>query len=187
MSIRTFLWVAIVAATISFTLGFTQATYADSRMVSSTGVCQFQIGRNNPNRQVVSGTCPVSIYLNGQGEADGAVTQFRRYPRGKTPIGNVRALIIQRNNKAQRPPGSCRFPQPFPTEPTPVPGIGQVGRADDLLCRMRITGELANNEECTLIVGNTTYKTQFWTGHYEVYGDGLVVYRLDCRDAVPQN
>ena len=187
MSIRMFFLLAVVAAIVSFTFGFTKSAHADSRMVTATGACQMQVGRNNPNRQVNLSNCPISIYQDGQGEADGAIGMRRFYPRGKTPIGNVRALIMQRNNRQQRPPGSCRFLQPWPIEPTPVPGIGQLGRSDDLLCRLRITGELANNEECTLVVGNTTYKTQFWTGVYEVYGDGVVTYKLDCRDAVPQN
>lgn len=188
MSIRkTLVTVALVAMVIAFTLGYTDVLNADPRLETNDGFCHFQIDRNNANNEVFAANCEHDIYVDHNGQAFGYAIETRRYPRGRTPIGNVRALLQQRNDRRQRPPGRCRFILPYPDYPVTIPPPGKVGSPEELLCRLRITGETANNQNCNLVDSNgTQYATRFWTGVYTLFADGTIEYQLDCREADQQ-
>ncbi len=191
MSIRKFLLTVVIAAVVSFILGYTGVLQADPRMETNDGFCHMQISRNNANNEVFVANCRNDIYQDNNGQGFGYAIERRTYPRGRTPIGNVRGIISQLNRGQQRPPGRCRFSlnQEFPpAEPIPIPAPGQVGDPDLLLCTLRLTDENTPNQDCNLVDSNNTqYATNDWTAVYRLYADGTVEYRLDCRNADQQN
>lgn len=176
---RFLLVIALVFAV--FVFGFVDLK-ADSRMETRDGFCHFQIDPNDQNVEVFAGVCLNSIFVydnEGHDEADGDAIWVKQYVNGRTPIGNVRRLLARRAT-GEPSPRRCRNTWELPNgEPVPP--------AQDLLCRVRLTGE-RTGYDCALVdSNNNNYATRFWTAVYELTADGVIKYTLTCRNAEENN
>lgn len=176
-----FLLLITIILTILYAFGIAGSVKADPRMETRDGFCHFQIDPNDQNVEVFAGVCLNSIFVydnDGHDEADGDAIWVKQYINGRTPIGSVKRLL-QRRATGEQSPKRCKNTWTVPTEEIPP--------SEDLLCRVRLTGE-RTGYDCALVDSNgNEYDTQFWTAVYELTADGMVKYTLTCRNAQENN
>lgn len=174
---------ALVTSLLVLIYGFMNPAVADPRMETRDGFCHFQIDPNDQNVEVFAAVCLHDIFpykdINGNNQTDGDAIWVKEYVKGRTRIGNVNRLLARRA-AGEPPPRRCRNEWVIPNG-DPVPP------AQDLLCKVRLTGE-RTGDLCVLVDSNgTEYQTEFWTGEYFLTADGVVKYTLTCRNAEQNN